>query len=1559
MHHRLRFAMSFFVSALLTVTSSLVTATEAAAEPSRSPERCPAGVEGEAAAARAAVACRGRVEVTSLGDERTQVFATGDGSFVSETSAVVRRVRSAAGKWVKPDPILEADDEGRLVPAAAALDISFSGGGSGPAITVGRGESRLSLTWLNKLPAPRVSGASATYAEVYPGVDLVLTAEAEGFTEMLVVKTPTAAANPALTSVRFKMATRKLKLRKGASGDLSAVTDSGVRLFGSGTPMMWDSSKPADDSRADGPSLASRLAVPGQRSKVMPLALNKGHLVIHPDTTMLRSKAMKFPVYIDPGISASTWTMINSAYPSQSYWSYDRRDCPAPHTAVPCAKVGYTTTPKAMIYRSLFSFNISTLLDKHIQKAVLSMDTVYSYSNTDYGTQARVVTGGINSGTTWTNSVDKWGGVAATALSHAYDRKRYHTEWGVVGAVTTASKGDATVLTFGLRAVSESNVYHWKKFDASTAVLSVTYNSYPNAPQWVDVGEKTCARGTSRPYIRTTTPKLRAKLTDPDGTSRLLKGTFYWRKYGVAQNDNDKIAQGSVTPGQTAVVTIPSGRLADGSTYVVDAVANDGIDNGQRSVTCEFIVDATPPPAPGGASSTAYPNNGQANGGVGTEGTFRVLPPATIPTDLDGYAWTVDPGVSAAAANQITANATSREGEFKFTPAVDRKYNLRVWTRDKAGNHSAVPFEYEFIVRAGTGPDARWTFDEQDGKDVSEHGNTVTVDGGSWTPGRGGWGKALLADGTSTTAVTAGPITTNDPQTGDPISLHSNGNFTVAATVRLDSTEGSGQRVIMAQDGDRTSPFLLSYSVADKKWRFAVAATDADAPVTAAVLSNATATTGVWTRLLATYDGTTRVLRLYVNGALQTATATAAAAFDATGPVTIGRGRQAGVPANFFAGAIDDVRIYGRVVVGTEGEFTLLQRPNPPLVTFPAGASAYVGRTLTAVVSAGGDTTVTRVRYQVGANGEAKVETLSAAGGQKTLTLPVTSAGTPHLILTSLDSGNLESAAHGSVLTFTEPPKLSGRVVDAITDAALSGVPVRLRPGDRIQNTNANGEYAFTGLDPGDYTLSVAYAGSGCAAMTATTEVAVTGDEVRNLRIAPESDTYGYVCRVKTSTPFVAGTTKLALSGYKAAVQVPNLPFAVPYYGKTYQSLWVSVDGFLSFVNPSSRYYEVGVSLPDRRNAPWAAVAPFLSSLDVDAQASVWTSVTGTGAGQRFVVEWRNVLIRGTTSRLTFEAILAPNGDITFNYSGLSGDLPKGAGATVGITSPGGNYAMQYSFQEPVLASGAAVTFIHPAESVANLVGSISGMVVDPTGEAREGVRVWMDGSYSAVTDGTGYFRIDGVENGTYQIGANVGCFELDDQLATVDGDSWHEGVLRGATDSFGNWCEVTEEAWMAADNELQFALNGEINTSLPFPVRFFNNSFTAATVDRWGTLIFQGGSIPNAGGRVYMWPGAPQAVDEKTKVYTGVVGVSPNRRYVLEWRDLTVRDSPDLRFDLQLVIGEDSSITVGSRNLPSGRDAEIYFYGGGSSYIELIYYEDGRGLRAGKTVTFRPPAAA
>ncbi|XVV10938.1 LamG-like jellyroll fold domain-containing protein [Actinoplanes sp. CA-131856] len=1530
----------------------------------------------EAAAVQAALACHGRVEVLSERDERTQVFANSTGTFTSQTGIEVQRVRDAAGAWVAPDVTLKADGKGRITPAATSMALSFSGGGTGPAVTLGKGSSQLSLTWPTALPTPKTDGDDVTYPEVLPGVDLVLTAHVEGFSETLVVKNAKAAANPALSAVKFTTTTKNLKLKQATDGGVSAVDASGKTLFGSGTPTMWDSSETGAPGAA--PETASKLAVAGARSKAMPVELDGNQLIVHPDAALLSNPATKFPVYIDPGFKYTAWTMINSKFPSQSYWSYDKQDCPDPYGSILCAKVGYTNEPQAMIYRSLFLFNVSTLRKKHVTKAILSMDTVYSYTNTDYPTQIHP-TGTITSSTNWSNNAATWGPGVASALSHAHDRVRRRTEWSVLGPVQKAAAENQGTITIGLRAANESSLVQWKKFDASKGYLSVDYNSYPSQPTVQSIGEMPgCKSGASRPYVRTLTPTIVANLNDADGDS--LKGIFYWFKTGGVRNSTDVVTQTSITSGQNAIVKIPAGRLQDGATYTLQAFAQDKVDNSQPT-TCEFTVDVTAPLPPSAVVSTIYPNDGQANGGVGVTGAFQIKPPTTIPGDFWGYAYSLDPAVSPASAKQVEAPKSStaavvtscasasqaptaakdRSVTVCLTPTVDRSYNLRVWSRDKAGNFSAAKV-YSFTVAAGAGPAARWTFDDGDGKDVAEHGNTATLANATFEPGRGKYGQAFKANGTSTYAVTAGPITTRN-SAGQSITLHPNQSFSVAATVKLDSTTGTGQRVIAAQDGTRTSPFLLSYSIADKKWRFAVAATDVDAPTTAAVLSNATATTGTWTRLYATYDGTSHALRLYVNGVLQTATATGTT-FDSAKPVTIGRSLQAGAAAGFFSGSIDDVRIYNRIVGTSDVEFTNMQRVNPPVVTFTGtkGNQAYSGRTLSVLLDAGGDTSVTTVQYQLGTGGAITKVALSAAGGSKTVSIAVPGSmdGPTDLNVASIDSSGLSSLIDTHEVIVVQPSTITGHVRD-IKNKPMAGIAVKLTPGDLTEVTDAAGAYTFA-VDDTTYTMTADNSNIGCASATYEREVVVDGSTTQEIILAPDSDTYGYTCMTASSTAFLQGSTKLNLSGDDEATQVTALPFTMPYYGNSYDSLWVSTNGFVSFTDPAEHNYYSGVSLPDRHSAPSAALAPYWSDLVIDDSASVWTATTGTGAEQRYVIEWRNAQLAGTDSRVSFDAVLAPNGDVTFNYSGLNDELAKGTDTVVGITSPGGNYGRQYAFQQPDLASGTAVTFAAPEQPGPSLNGALTGTVWSADDEPLAGVQVWLD-DWTTTTDEFGMYHFEGMENGTYNLYAAQGCNEVELPEGTVDGIGTYTDLKLGpASDTFGNKCSLTSAAWTSGDTPVSFGENGyETSVALPFPVSFYGHAFNDLTVQSWGAVAFADPADSTLGGGVQVWPGVDPNTDEQTKVYTKFAGTAPNRQFVIEWRNVGLTDVPDARVDLELVIDESGTITANINNQPdrslTNKDFEIYFWG--NDYNSIGYFEDGNGLRAGRSITFTPPTAA
>src|SRR5581483_10142527 len=94
------------------------------------------------------------------------------------------------------DPTLRRGSDGVLRTAATPNALTLSGGGLGALASVADGSGHvLGFGLPDALATPTVSGASATYAGVYPGIDLVVTAQPSGgFGEVFVVRDAAAAA---------------------------------------------------------------------------------------------------------------------------------------------------------------------------------------------------------------------------------------------------------------------------------------------------------------------------------------------------------------------------------------------------------------------------------------------------------------------------------------------------------------------------------------------------------------------------------------------------------------------------------------------------------------------------------------------------------------------------------------------------------------------------------------------------------------------------------------------------------------------------------------------------------------------------------------------------------------------------------------------------------------------------------------------------------------------------------------------------------------------------------------------------------------------------------------------------------------------------------------------------------------------------------------------------------------------------------------------------------------------------------------------------------------------
>ncbi len=359
----------------------------AAAGPARTgPAVQPTEQPTEAAALAMARQTGVRVAVTSLRTETEDVYANPSGTFTMEQHALPVRVRQGA-RWVPVDTTLRARPDGSIRPVAAAVPIAFSGGGAAPLARIAWRGSELSLGWPGALPAPVLSGDTATYPGILPDVDLVVTADVLGFSEVLVVKTPAAARHPSLRALRFTTRSVGLTRSIDAAGNVDAVDGSGTSLFHAGTPVMWDSSGGAG-ARGFGDAATET------RHAAMRATADTDGIAIVPDEAMLADPATQFPVYLDPSVHFSggrlAWTSVWKAYPNSSY--YNSSDI---------ARVGHENDT-GMTNRSFFRMNTTTVRGKHIISGTFRTFETHSWS-----CSARQVevwrTGAIGSGTTWNN----------------------------------------------------------------------------------------------------------------------------------------------------------------------------------------------------------------------------------------------------------------------------------------------------------------------------------------------------------------------------------------------------------------------------------------------------------------------------------------------------------------------------------------------------------------------------------------------------------------------------------------------------------------------------------------------------------------------------------------------------------------------------------------------------------------------------------------------------------------------------------------------------------------------------------------------------------------------------------------------------------------------------------------------------------------------------------------------------------------------------------------------------------------------------------------------------
>ncbi|HVB41849.1 MAG TPA: hypothetical protein VNF47_03980 [Streptosporangiaceae bacterium] len=720
--------------------------------PQLTPPGTVAGVHALGVAAARARRLGRPVLVSALTTGTTQVWARPDDQLVVTERVLPVRVRHGR-TWVPVSTHLVADPAGGWIPAAVPADsVRFSAGGSGPLAVLSGGGQSLKLWWPGALPSPAVAGSSATYRNVLPGVDLVLTAtsvQTGGFSEVLVVRNAAAARDPRLAGLALRVSASAGQLARAAGGGLTVALPGLAGSFAAPAPVMWDSSvRPANSALPSRGAVASAAAVgatvapiwsgprsssagPGGGARVAPVGAvvsGRGTLLrLLPDRSLLGSPTTRYPVFIDPSFNWYPKTGDEQAYdPVQSDAGNsgiygDTTNCTGSHydsSGYKFSPMGYDNFEAGPCEfndtdRALYRIGIPSVVvasDAHLHSADVQLTEVYTSSCSADPSVTVSWIGGISSSTGWggpgktSNDVDSshsFGPDSGSCNSTENTGNRVSQGFSIMSDMS--SIGSASNITIRVWEPSDTNDVNHKQL-TDNPTIQFTYNDTPNVPSSLEEaatssgsGSLACDSNATDPNLpiigktdATNGPYLLATYKDPDGDT--VAGTAkYWNN--ATPSTTFSISAGSSLSG-TGAAQIPASftsNMANGTVIGWQAQATDSVYTSAWSGKCYFAVypnDPDPPAVTAGFDQTQ-------NQAVGAPLSFTITQSDTAKE----FVWGLDktpPTTGTIPAGQIcdststTCTLSSGKAVLTISAPSPGPHILWVYQQDVAGNDSGM-----------------------------------------------------------------------------------------------------------------------------------------------------------------------------------------------------------------------------------------------------------------------------------------------------------------------------------------------------------------------------------------------------------------------------------------------------------------------------------------------------------------------------------------------------------------------------------------------------------------------------------------------------------------------------------------------------------------------------------------------------------------------------------------------------------------------------------------------------------------------------------------------------
>lgn len=546
-------------------TSQLAAASASVADPMAQtavmsrPDVLSAGVSARAQGSR--------VEVESLRTETSSTWINPDGTLTSEVHAAPVRFKDTSGRWQDIDLSLVKGTDGSVAPRSHAHDLELgtptaTAGGVFASATAGAG---LEVEWVApwKLPVPTVEDTKATYAEVQPGVDLVLDARRSGFEHDFVVK-----HRPVVAPMwRIPLRTKGLTAKPQTDGSIRFVDAKNVVRSVIPVAYMWDA---VTDPASGLPANTARVNVTVEQQ-------SPGHatLVITPDAAWFLDPARVFPVTVDPTYATG------SAVPSFDTWV--QSDVTTDQSASAELRVG-SWDGGVTKTRSFLNFATAPFQGKQILGATLSLFESYSHTCT---ASTFLVKSAITASTAtrWTNQPGTGGqygsATAAKGFSSACPAGR--VEVPITGLAQAWSEASYATGGLAVVAANENDSNGWKRFHSTEGAgdpfISITWNRRPTAPAVPTFASAVAYAppgGASVLYTPYRKPWVQTKATDADGNTVRYLFEFHTSTAGTSASLVTNCGSTPGVPSGTTDGCTPTVELPDNTAIYVRAKTTDG-----------------------------------------------------------------------------------------------------------------------------------------------------------------------------------------------------------------------------------------------------------------------------------------------------------------------------------------------------------------------------------------------------------------------------------------------------------------------------------------------------------------------------------------------------------------------------------------------------------------------------------------------------------------------------------------------------------------------------------------------------------------------------------------------------------------------------------------------------------------------------------------------------------------------------------------------------------------------------------------------------------------------